>query len=106
VKPDLLGPLGLSNLCPGIDPTVGFILFLMAEAAPASEMLSFLNNKKIGNVQHMSVYINLSVSDEISRASFRILCGLYEISHEIDNSSVSSVEFLLKCIVRFSNVAH
>jgi hypothetical protein len=55
----------------------------------------------------MSAYINLSVvSDEISHAPFQILCGLYEMSHEIDNSSVSSVEFLLKCMVRLSSVAH
>jgi hypothetical protein len=46
VKPTLLCPLALSNLCPGIDPTVDFILFLMAEAAPASEMLCFLNKKE------------------------------------------------------------
>lgn len=41
----------------------------------------------------MSVYINFSVVSD-------------EISHEIDNSSVSSMEFLLNFMVSLSSVAH
>jgi hypothetical protein len=61
MKHTLLGPLALSNLCPVIDLTVDFILFAIEEAPPASEMLCLLNKKEIGNVQHMLVYVNLSL---------------------------------------------